>query len=229
MQNLQSTHLPRQAAIKLALTVCVTALLLFLAIAVAMARSATINAIDSGIEMWLHVRAMPVITGVMVVVSFLGAPTSATVVAVSGSLLLLCRRKWVDAATLSIVIVGGNLLNLWLKHLFQHGRPMFDDAAFSLPTYSFPSGHAMASTVLYGLLAMVAAAEPRHGISARAAFGAALAMVALVCFSRLYLGLHYLSDVVAGVAEGVAWLALSSAVLRYIRRDESSPDVAAKL
>jgi membrane-associated phospholipid phosphatase len=211
----------------LALTVFVTALLLFIAITVLTAGSATMNAIDSSVEMWLHVRAMPFLTGVMVVVSFLGAPTSITVVAVVGSLLLLSRRKWADAATLSIVVIGGNLLNWCLKHLVQRGRPVFDDPVFSLPTYSFPSGHAMASTVFCGLLAMGASVQSGHRVSTRVAMGAACAMVALVCFSRMYLGLHYLSDVAAGVAEGVAWLALSSAVLRFIRRHESGAGVAA--
>jgi len=211
----------------LALTVFATALLLLLVIAVATARSPTVNAIDSSVEMWLHVRAIPLLTGAMLVVSVLGAPTSTSVVAVAGSLLLLSRRKWADAATLSIVVLGGNFLNFCLKHLVQRGRPVFDDPIFSLPTYSFPSGHAMASTVLWGLIAIRASAQAQHRVSARVAIGAAVAMVALVCFSRMYLGLHYLSDVAAGVAEGVAWLALSSAVLLYIRRDESGAGVAA--
>jgi membrane-associated phospholipid phosphatase len=226
MQNLQSEYAARNVAIGLALTVFATALLLFLIIAVAVARSDTINAIDSSVGMWLHVRATPLLTGVMAAVSFLGAPTSISVVAVACSLLLLCQRNWADAATLSIVVLGGNFLNFCLKHIVQRGRPVFDDPIFSLPTYSFPSGHAMASTVFCGLLAIHASAQSRQRVSARVAIGTALVIVALVCFSRMYLGLHYLSDVTAGVAEGVALLALSFAALRYIRRDESSAGVA---
>src|SRR5450631_3950240 len=116
MQNLQSGHTARRPAILLALTVFATALLLLLVIAVATARSPTVNAIDSSVEMWLHVRAIPLLTGAMLVVSVLGAPTSTSVVAVAGSLLLLSRRKWADAATLSIVVLGGNFLNFCLKH-----------------------------------------------------------------------------------------------------------------
>jgi undecaprenyl-diphosphatase len=95
---------------------------------------------------------------------------------------------------------------------------VFDDPLFTLPTYSFPSGHAMASTAFYGLLAIYASVNATQRHAARAAIVAALSMIAMVCFSRVYLGLHYVSDVAGGVAEGTAWLALSVVALRYIRR-----------
>ena len=195
---------------------------LFLVIALAIGLGTPLAALDANAGTWLHVRATPLVTNAMAAVSFLGAPTTLTIVAVAGSLLLLYRRMQSEAATLSTVVLGGNFLNFCLKHLVQRGRPVFDDPIFSLPTYSFPSGHAMASTVFYGLLAIYALVNARQRYAAYVAVAAAVFMVALVSFSRVYLGLHYVSDVMGGIAEGIAWLAFCFAALHYIRRGESS-------
>ena len=200
-----------------------TASILFVIIAAVVALSPPVTAIDGNIATWLHVRATPQVTAVMVALSLLGAPTTLTIVAVAGSLLLLYRRRYAEAGLLSTVVLGGNFLNFCLKHLIQRGRPAFDDALFSLPTYSFPSGHAMASTVFYGLFALYVSSNARPRYAAAIAVGAAVLMVALVSFSRVYLGLHYLSDVLGGLSEGIAWLALSVIAWHHCRRRETDP------
>jgi membrane-associated phospholipid phosphatase len=81
--------------------------------------------------------------------------------------------------------------------------------------------------VFYGLLAVYASVNARHGYATCIGIAAAVFMVALVSFSRVYLGLHYLSDVMAGIAEGIAWLALCFAALHYIRRGEAAAGVNA--
>ena len=215
----------REAGPRPALIVFSTAVGLFLVIAFAVALSTPLAALDANAGTWLHVRATPLVSNAMAAVSFLGAPTTLTIVAVAGSLLLLYRRRHSEAATLSTVVLGGNFLNFCLKHLIQRGRPVFDDPIFSLPTYSFPSGHAMASTVFYGLLAIYASVNARQRYAVYVAIAAAVFMVALVSFSRIYLGLHYLSDVIGGIAEGIAWLALSFTGLHYIRRGEARAGV----
>ena len=210
-----------------ALIVVSVAVCLFLVIALATALSAPLAALDANVGTWLHVRATPLVSNAMAAVSFLGAPTTLTVIAVACSLLLLYRRRYAEAAMLSTIALGGNFLNFCLKHLIQRGRPVFDDPIFSLPTYSFPSGHAMASTVFYGLLAIYASANASQRHAVYVAIAAAVFMVVLVSFSRIYLGLHYLSDVVGGIAEGIAWLALCFAALHYIRRGEAGAGVDA--
>jgi membrane-associated phospholipid phosphatase len=225
MQNLHSGQQIRDVSVSPSLIpasiVFFTAVSLFLIIAVVVALSPAVTAIDGKLAMWLHVRATPQVTDVMAAISFLGAPTTLTIVAVAGSFFLLYWRKYAEAAMLSTAVLGGNFLNFCLKHLIQRGRPAFDDPLFSLPTYSFPSGHAMASTVFYGLLAMYVSASARQRYAAPVAIGAAVLMVALVSLSRVYLGLHYLSDVMGGITEGIAWLALSVIALRQSRRREA--------
>ncbi|WP_354004380.1 phosphatase PAP2 family protein [Ramlibacter pallidus] len=118
---------------------------------------------------------------------------------------LAAWRAWRhDGADLRLlaVVPAGMLVNLALKHAFQRDRPVLEDPLVHLTTYSFPSGHAVASTVFYGALCLLAWHHARApGLRAAAAAGAA-AMVLLVCASRVYLGAHYLSDVIAGVAVG---------------------------
>ncbi len=194
------------------------ALLLFLSVACLVVTGSTAT-IDADVEAWLHLRVSPLLTEGLTAISFLGAPTTLSTVAVVGSLLLLFRRRYTESVALSISVLGGNLLNVGLKHLFQRGRPVFDDPILSLPTYSFPSGHAMASTVFYGLLAVYTAQNAKGRSETWGAIGIAVTVVALVCFSRLYLGLHYLSDVLGGIAEGVAWLAICWAGRRFARRE----------
>lgn len=231
MQNLHSGRQNRDVGIRLGLTptssVFFAALFLFVIIAFIVALSPAVTAIDGNVATWLHVRATPQVTDFMAAISLLGAPTTLTIMAVAGSLLLLYRRRYAEAAMVSTVVLGGNFLNFCLKHLIQRGRPLFDDPLFSLPTYSFPSGHAMATTVFYGLLAIYVSVSARQRYAASIAIGAAVLIVALVSFSRVYLGLHYLSDVIGGLSEGIAWLALSVIAWRHRRRGQAALGVDA--
>jgi membrane-associated phospholipid phosphatase len=100
------------------------------------------------------------------------------------------------------------LLNVALKNLFLRPRPLLDDPLVRLATLSFPSGHAVASTVFYGAACALVFALTGSRVLRAAALAGAAAMVLLVTFSRVYLGAHYLSDVVAGVAVGLVCLCL---------------------
>ena len=102
--------------------------------------------------------------------------------------------------------------------MFRRARPHFDHPLLTLETYSFPSGHTASATVLYGfVLCFFAAHAASRGRVALATAGA-LTAVALVGLSRMYLGVHYLSDVLAAAAEGCMWLALCMTGLAAWRR-----------
>lgn len=130
-----------------------------------------------------------------------------TVPVLAAAALLAAWRTWrrdARGTRLLLVVPAGMLLNLGLKHLFQRARPVLDEPLVNLATYSFPSAHAVASSVLYGaacaLVFMHARSRAVRGLAATGA----VAMVLLVAASRVYLGAHYLSDVIAGVALGTA-------------------------
>jgi membrane-associated phospholipid phosphatase len=120
---------------------------------------------------------------------------------------LAWRRHWPQVARLAVV-PAGMLLNAGLKNLFQRPRPLAGEPLVHLLTLSFPSGHAAGSTVFYGALCALAFARWRSRAARATAVSLATLMVLLVTFSRVYLGAHYLSDVVAGIAVGAICLAL---------------------
>lgn len=138
------------------------------------------------------------------------------VLAVTAALAVVIARRSSRRAALPLLVVPvGMLLNVALKDLVRRPRPHWEHALVSLQTWSFPSGHALASTVFYGTVwALVFAHTRSHGWRALAVL-LAVVMVPLVCFSRVYLGAHYPSDVVAGVAEGTFCVLLG---LRLLRR-----------
>jgi undecaprenyl-diphosphatase len=100
--------------------------------------------------------------------------------------------------------------------LIHRDRPLFEDPLLALPTYSFPSGHAMASTVFYGFVVACVLTETQPRDRRYALIAAGILMIGLVCLSRLYLGVHYVSDVLGGILEAIAWSTLVLTALRVL-------------
>ena len=109
-------------------------------------------------------------------------------------------------------------LDFLLKIVFHRQRPSFTDSFLIFTGYSFPSGHTMAATLLYGLLAVFAVVALKAWRWRVAAVLGAFVMVLLVGFSRVYLGAHYLSDVLGAAAAGLTWLALALTAVDSLRR-----------
>ncbi len=130
------------------------------------------------------------------------------------------KRQWWRLSSLALCVVGGMLLNMLMKLAFHRARPHFADPTLTLTTYSFPIRHVAASTIFYGLFGQTRALPWRV-----LAVTAAASAIVLVAFSRMYLGVHYLSDVGAAFAEGVAWLAQClSALAAFWRNAGVAPD-----
>lgn len=115
---------------------------------------------------------------------------------------------WVIRLLLSVPL--GMLLNVLLKQIFGRYRPTPEHPLVTLLTYSFPSGHTAAATLFYGVLAacLVAVLRARSNALPVLVVLAAVVMIALVALSRVYLGAHYPSDVMAAMASSTAWLAI---------------------
>jgi undecaprenyl-diphosphatase len=160
--------------------------------------------LDQQILLTLQDWHNPLLNQMMIGVTFFGDPNVLGVLAVVTALVLLYFRKRSEATTLIIAALGASLLNLWLKDLFARARPQLWERMVDVQLYSFPSGHAMISLVVYGMMAYVLAIDfPKW----RGAITVTLISLILgIGFSRLYLGVHWPTDVIAGYAAGLVWL-----------------------
>lgn len=170
-------------------------------------RDAPLGALDLDVAAWLHAHASATMTSLMLVLSDLGAPVTVIAITLLTAAVLAVRRRVYQLVFLLLATVGGEVANFLMKKAVHRQRPFFEDPIVTLTSFSFPSGHAMGSTVLYGALAAIAIWPMRQWRWRMATVCAAALLVALICFSRIYLGVHYLSDVVAGCLAGMVWLA----------------------
>ncbi len=168
---------------------------------------------DAQLSTWLHSHTLPLLTSAMFVVTYLGSGVIASCIALVLGLYLIWRRRFYWLAAFVSSVYGGMLLNRILKYAFQRPRPHFDDPLLSLSSYSFPSGHTMTATVVYGVLAVYFFATTQDWRRRVVIVLVASLLILLVGFSRIYLGVHYLSDVLGAMAEGLAWLALCLTVV----------------
>lgn len=193
----------------------VIGLFIFLAMTAALAaisdevmQGRPLTVMDSELSDWLYATRTPGRLTAMRYVTLLGSTIVATVITTLAGVYLLLRRRryWFTALVLSVA--GGAILNRLLKSAFQRSRPQFDDPISTFTGYSFPSGHTLTATVVYGCLAALIVANTKNPYARVITVFSAALLIALVAFSRIYLGAHYLTDVVAAIAEGIAWLSL---------------------
>lgn len=164
--------------------------------------------VDAVIADWLHQHTVPWMTTIMLGITDLHGVTAMSVWVVLTIAILVRKRSWYWLLAFVLTVPAGMVFNVLVKHAVHRVRPHFDHPLVVLTTYSFPSGHTAQSTLFYGFLCAWFVATHR-GWSARVwAVLVACGAVLLVAFTRLYLGLHYLSDVIGAMAEGVAWLSL---------------------
>ena len=191
--------------------------LLFSLIAQNVVNGDALTIVDVHLAQWLHERSRPMLTQCLLIVTNLHDPFVISPVAMLIALYFIWKKQWYAMWAVLIGIQGGMLLNLLAKQVFHRARPSFENPLVTLTTYSFPSGHVVASTVFYGVLAALLISKSRSCGRAFYILLIALAMVVLVAFSRMYLGAHYLSDVLSAFLEAIAWLAMCLTAIQGYR------------
>ena len=157
---------------------------------------------------------------VFAAITHLGDPLTLTVLCVLVALLLLYQRQRWLAAGWVLAIAGNALLNPALKGIFARARPVHDQTLVLASGWSFPSGHASSSVVAYGMLTyLLVRLLPAHWPSGlrMAAVLLATVLAFTIGSSRVFLQVHFASDVLAGFASGTAWLAVCIGALELIR------------
>jgi membrane-associated phospholipid phosphatase len=183
------------------------ALLLFGAITQNVVHKRSFTAMDLRFDAWMRAHATPLGDAIGVFISIAGGPTSIAILSIVISIALVHRREWIVVSGWMAAIAGGSLLDALLKHTFRRPRPIGADRFIHDASFSFPSGHAMGSLIGFAMLAYVIITFwPPAGRHRAAVITCAVIMTLLVGASRLYLGVHYLTDVVAGFAAGALWV-----------------------
>ncbi|MEC5399874.1 phosphatase PAP2 family protein [Uliginosibacterium sp. H1] len=137
-------------------------------------------------------------------------------------IVLLAKRRYLDLACWTAATLGNGLLIRLLKHFFQRERPAFEHGLVSVSSWSFPSGHASGSLVVYGMLSYLLLRALPAGARAPL-LGAACMLVMAIGFSRIYLHVHFASDVLAGYASGLTWMTMCIIVCEATRARSLRP------
>jgi undecaprenyl-diphosphatase len=208
-----------ETVIAASLAAAALSLYLFAWIAEGVAHDWTKN-FDLLVRQQVHQYASPALTKSMIVISFLGG--NGLVIAAILAVALFLWSGWRRAALwLVTTLLGGVVLSLSLKYSFHRPRPV----PFFGPTPitpSFPSGHALFSLCFYGVLAGLITGRTRSPPLRICLWCLAALMVAAIGFSRVYLGVHYPSDVIAGYLTATLWVSTMIAVDRLRRRRRQS-------
>ena len=152
----------------------------------------------------------------VIAVTSLGALAVLVTLSVAVLGLLLMRKKWAPSILLLATLLGAIGLNYGLKALFDRPRPDVVTHAQFVDSPSFPSGHALVSTAVYGALGAVAANLLRERRMKIYVMSWAVALIFAIGLSRIYLGVHYPSDVLAGWTVGLSWSILCWLIARKL-------------
>ena len=195
-------------------------LALFAAIAGRVIWGEGVPAIDNSVGLRLREarEASPAVKAALFDLTWLGSIKVIAPLAVFITLLLVIRRRFMLASVWALALTVGGLLDGLLKYWFSRPRPPFCDAVVPETTSSFPSGHSMGSLICYGLIAyLLILTLPRRMLRITAVVFLVL-LIAAIGFSRMYLGAHYLSDVMGGYCLGAFWLCVCICVVETVRR-----------
>ena len=182
------------------------------------ADSPELHAIDAEVYEWASTTRSPGATLFFTTLTIIGTPAGLAVIAVAVAIPLILRKRWRWAAYLLITSSLGGILNLQLKGYFARARPELAQALRDAHGYSFPSGHAMGSTVVFGALAYLAFRILKRWRHRAAALALAWTFILAIAVSRIYLGVHWISDIGAGITAGLLWLGTATVAYETFRR-----------
>jgi undecaprenyl-diphosphatase len=173
---------------------------------------------DHEVAGWFHAHLTRTFVSVLRAFTEFGSSEWIGVVLFLLVVFFIWKRWWPSLVTLVVAVPGGMLLNELLKQLVHRHRPFVDGPFVDWSGYSFASGHTIGATLLYGQLALfiLPAMKARHW--RRLTVASAVLLIALVGFSRIALGAHFLTDVLAAIVFGVLWLAFCLFAGKPMRR-----------
>ncbi len=175
------------------------------------------QSMDETVLRWVANLRTPFLDQVALDITSLGNIAVLIMVVSVASVFLFISRHRYSAYLLWIAVIGEEVINALLKDAYGRARPSVIPLETKVLTKSFPSGHAMASIVAYGAIALLVGRLADSGRMKRATWAVAALAIILVGSSRIYLGVHYPSDVIGGFLAGFAWLAVLASALSALK------------
>ncbi|WP_208559576.1 phosphatase PAP2 family protein [Marinilactibacillus kalidii] len=153
----------------------------------------------------------PILTSIFRGITLFGNVLPLTLLAIATSLFILfkLKNKWLSLWYLLTVALGAGVLNQVLKYMIRRDRPSSVEHLIMQDGYSFPSGHAMGSIILYGAMIFLVLRLSEHLWFRLIASIGLMCLILLIGVSRIYLGVHFPSDIVGGYSVGMMWLTFS--------------------
>lgn len=160
--------------------------------------------LDRAFLLWLHQFANPQLDRMMLFFTALGDPPAVATIFVITIAWLLMKRHYTDGIRFTIACAGGVVINQGMKLFFAKPRPELWPRLIAETSFSFPSGHAVGAMVVYGFLAYILTKQLSH--LKIYIWTIASVLILAIGLSRLYLGVHYPTDIIAGYGIGILWL-----------------------
>jgi len=173
---------------------------------------------DHQVAGWFHAHLTQTFVSVLRTFTEFGSSEWIGLILFAVVLFFAWKRWWPSLVTLVVAVPGGMFLNEWVKVVVHRQRPFVDGPFVDWSGYSFASGHTIGATLLYGqlLLFILPALKARHW--RLLSIFSAVSLIALVGFSRVALGAHFLTDVLAAIVFGVLWLVFCLIAGKPLRR-----------
>jgi len=175
------------------------------------------KAFDKGVINYLSQFRSPALTQVMTDFTALGSFSIMTIILLTAAGVMWRNRKHLNLIYLCLVITSSGLLIHFLKLYFQRPRPEQLEQLTYISSLSFPSGHSFAATATYISLAYCTGLLTKTFVSELLIYLLAFILIALVGISRVYLGVHYPTDVIAGISCGAIWVLSVSFIFELVR------------
>jgi membrane-associated phospholipid phosphatase len=185
---------------------------------VALAMMNPLAGTDHEVATWFHAHLTRAFVSVLRAFTEFGSSEWIGVVLFSLVLFFVWKRLWPSLVTLIVAVPGGMLLNELVKVLVHRHRPFVDGPFVDWSGYSFASGHTIGATLLYGQLALFILPMIKGRRWRTLTVSSAALLIALVGFSRIALGAHFLTDVLAAIFFGIIWLAFCLIAGKPMRR-----------
>jgi len=182
------------------------------------ANNPQVQRIDTNSHRWAVAHRQSDATLFFTIVTIIGGPSGVMTLLAIVAIALAVKKRWRWLAYLAFTCGGGALMNLELKRFFARARPDVAEMLRRAHGYSFPSGHAMGSTVVFGALSYLAFRYFAAWRWKSASIALAATFIASVALSRVYLGAHWISDVGAGIIGGLVWVSVCTIGYEALRR-----------